>query len=230
MTTSSLSENIAQIRERVRVKSAKSPISSKSVRIVAASKSQPVSLIKEAAKLGIWDFGENYLQEALLKMDTLQDLGLTWHFIGPLQSNKAKRLAERFDWVHSVDRLSIAEKLNDKRPIFLGPLNFCLQVNIDNETTKSGCQPEEVPTLIQVINSLPRLRLRGLMVIPEAVSKTGGIERSFQATRRLFQQSKVAIPKLDTLSMGMSQDFELAIEQGSTVVRIGTALFGPRNR
>ena len=230
MSTSSLTENIAQILAKVRVKSLKSPISSKSVRVIAASKSQPVELIKKAAELGIRDFGENYLQEALPKMDILHNLHLVWHFIGPLQSNKAKRVAERFDWIHSVDRFSVAQKLSDKRPQHLGPLNFCLQVNISNEKNKSGCHPDELPKLLKATSSLPRLRLRGLMVIPAAIDNATDIEHAFQATRKLFDQSKVVIPKLDTLSMGMSQDFELAIEHGSTMVRLGSALFGPRNR
>ena len=230
MTISSLSENIAQIRNRVRVKSAKSPISSRSVRIVAASKSQPAAFLKEAAALGVCEFGENYLQEALPKMDILQGFHLTWHFIGPLQSNKAKGVAERFDWIHSVDRLSIAQKLSDRRPDCLKPLNVCVQVNISYEDTKSGCKPEELPNLLEAINSLPRLRLRGLMVIPAAADNAKEIERAFQATRTLFDHSKATIPNLDTLSMGMSADFELAIEQGANMVRLGTALFGPRNR
>ena len=230
MKNVALLKNIAQIRKRVSDKSSKTPISSKPVTIVAASKSQPIELLRDAAESGIRNFGENYLQEALPKMELLQNLNLTWHFIGPLQSNKAKGVAERFDWIHSVDRLSIAKRLSEKRPVHLKPLNVCLQVNISNESSKSGCRPTETLKLIKEVHTLPHILLRGLMVIPEAIRTRDDSATSFAETRELFELSKTLVPTLDTLSMGMSDDFELAIEHGSTMVRLGTALFGARNR
>ena len=159
MDSQTLLRNITQIRDRVSVKSAKTPITSKPVTIVAASKTQSAEVIRSAASFGINDFGENYLQEALVKMDLLKDLNLTWHFIGPLQSNKTKLVAEKFNWIHSLDRLSVAQQLSKKRPSELDPLNVCIQVNISNEISKSGCLPEEVSNLILDVRSLPaRLR------------------------------------------------------------------------
>ena len=230
MDSQTLLRNITQIRNRVSVKSAKTPITSKPVTIVAASKTQSAKVIRSAASFGINDFGENYLQEALVKMDLLKDLNLTWHFIGPLQSNKTKLVAEKFNWVHSLDRLSVAQQLSKKRPSELDPLNVCIQVNISNEISKSGCLPEEVSNLILDVRSLPRLRLRGLMIIPEIIEKRKQMSSPFERIRTLFDTCINFEDQLDTLSMGMSDDFELAIEHGSTMIRLGTALFGPRNR
>ena len=230
MDSQTLLRNITQIRDRVSVKSAKTPITSKPVTIVAASKTQSAEVIRSAASFGINDFGENYLQEALVKMDLLKDLNLTWHFIGPLQSNKTKLIAEKFNWIHSLDRLSVAQQLSKKRPSELDPLNVCIQVNISNEISKSGCLPEEVTNLILDVRSLPRLRLRGLMIIPEIIEKRKQMNNPFERIRTLFDTCINLEDQLDTLSMGMSDDFELAIEHGSTMIRLGTALFGPRNR
>ena len=230
MDSQTLLRNITQIRDRVSVKSAKTPITSKPVTIVAASKTQSAEVIRSAASFGINDFGENYLQEALVKMDLLKDLNLTWHFIGPLQSNKTKLVAEKFNWIHSLDRLSVAQQLSKKRPSELDPLNVCIQVNISNEINKSGCLPEEVSNLILDVRSLPRLRLRGLMIIPEIIEKRKQMSSPFERIRTLFDTCIKLEDQLDTLSMGMSDDFELAIEHGSTMIRLGTALFGPRNR
>ena len=230
MDSQTLLRNITQIRDRVSVKSAKTPITSKPVTIVAASKTQSAEVIRSAASFGINDFGENYLQEALVKMDLLKDLNLTWHFIGPLQSNKTKLVAEKFNWIHSLDRLSVAQQLSKKRPSELDPLNVCIQVNISNEINKSGCLPEEVSNLILDVRSLPRLRLRGLMIIPEIIEKRKQMSSPFEHIRTLFDTCINFEDQLDTLSMGMSDDFELAIEHGSTMIRLGTALFGPRNR
>ena len=230
MDSQTLLRNITQIRDRVSVKSAKTPITSKPVTIVAASKTQSAEVIRSAASFGINDFGENYLQEALVKMDLLKDLNLTWHFIGPLQSNKTKLVAEKFNWIHSLDRLSVAQQLSKKRPSELDPLNVCIQVNISNEINKSGCLPEEVSNLILDVRSLPRLRLRGLMIIPEIIEKRKQMSSPFERIRILFDTCTNFEDQLDTLSMGMSDDFELAIEHGSTMIRLGTALFGPRNR
>ncbi len=230
MDSQTLLRNITQIRDRVSVKSAKTPITSKPVTIVAASKTQSAEVIRSAASFGINDFGENYLQEALVKMDLLKDLNLTWHFIGPLQSNKTKLIAEKFNWIHSLDRLSVAKLLSKKRPTEIEPLNVCIQVNISDEISKSGCLPEEVSNLILDVRSLPRLRLRGLMIIPEIIAKRNQISSPFKRIRTLFDTCINFENQLDTLSMGMSDDFELAIEHGSTMIRLGTALFGPRNR
>ena len=230
MDSQTLLRNITHIRDRVSDKSAKTPITSKPVTIVAASKTQSAEVIRSAASFGINDFGENYLQEALVKMDLLKDLNLTWHFIGPLQSNKTKLIAEKFNWIHSLDRLSVAKQLSKKRPTELEPLNVCIQVNISNEISKSGCLPEEVSNLILDVRSLPRLRLRGLMIIPEIIEKREQTSSPFKRIRTLFDTCVNFENQLDTLSMGMSDDFELAIEHGSTMIRLGTALFGPRNR
>ena len=230
MDSQTLLRNITQIRDRVSVKSAKTPITSKPVTIVAASKTQSAEVIRSATRFGVNDFGENYLQEALVKMDLLKDLNLTWHFIGPLQSNKTKLIAEKFNWIHSLDRLSVAQQLSKKRPSELDPLNVCIQVNISNEISKSGCLPEEVSNLILDVRSLPRLRLRGLMIIPEIIEKRKQMSSPFKRIRTLFDTCVNFENQLDTLSMGMSDDFELAIEHGSTMIRLGTALFGPRNR
>jgi pyridoxal phosphate enzyme (YggS family) len=173
-------------------------------------------------------FGENYLQEALDKIAELVDLALEWHFIGPIQSNKTRPIAEHFDWVHSVDRLKIGQRLSDQRPDSKAPLNICLQVNISREATKAGCLPEEAPALAQALSRLPGLRLRGLMAIPKATDDPVEQRQAFADLRVLLQQISADVTGLDTLSMGMSSDLQPAIEEGATIVRVGTALFGPR--
>lgn len=197
------------------------------VTLLAVSKTRQADEVRALAALGVTDIGENYLQEALPKQDALADLPLTWHFIGPIQSNKTRDIASRFDWVHSVDRDRIARRLNDQRPDHLPPLNVCIQVNIDDEDSKSGVAPEQVPALAALIHDLPRLRLRGLMTIPRADAADGN-RAAFRRLAMTLSQLRHTIAALDTLSMGMSDDFEVAIAEGATLVRLGTALFGPR--
>ena len=202
------------------------------VTLLAVSKTKPSDMIRILAAEGQGDFGENYVQEAISKITELKDVTangspLVWHYIGHIQRNKTRDLAEHFDWVHGVDRLIIAERLNEQRPTMLAPLNVCIQVNIDDEASKSGCQPEEVPELVRQISQLPNLRLRGLMIIPAKDSTN-----AFAITKALFDDNRQnhAHPEdWDTLSMGMSGDIEQAIVAGSTMVRIGTAIFGARD-
>ena len=197
-----------------------------SVQLLAVSKTKPASAIREIHAAGVHDFGENYLQEALTKQQALSDLPLIWHFIGPIQSNKTKAIAEHFDWVHSVDRLKIAQRLSEQRPAGLAPLNICLQVNVSGEDSKSGCTPADLPALAKAVAALPNLRLRGLMAIPEPTEDRATQEAAFASLRKLQEGLGLG---LDTLSMGMSHDLEAAIAQGATWVRIGTALFGARD-
>lgn len=199
-----------------------------SVQLLAVSKTQPVAAIAALAAAGQSAFGENYAQEALDKIAALATLGLEWHFIGPLQANKTRAVAERFAWVHSVDRLKIAERLSVQRPIELPPLNICLQVNIDREPAKHGLDPSEVAAVAQAVAVLPNLRLRGLMAIPAPVADFAAQRRPLARLRELQESLNSAGLALDTLSMGMSDDLEAAIAEGATWVRIGTALFGPR--
>ncbi len=199
------------------------------VRLLAVSKTFPAAAVREAYGGGQNAFGENYLQEALQKIDTLRDLPLEWHFIGPIQSNKTRAIAENFDWVHSVDRLKIAERLSAQRPANLPQLNICLQVNVSAEESKSGVAPAEVAQLAQQLVYLPRIRLRGLMTIPAPA--VGGTEQraQFAQMRTLLERLNSLGLELDTLSMGMSHDYPAAIREGSTIVRIGTAIFGIRD-
>lgn len=200
------------------------------IALVAVSKMHPAARIAEAAAAGQRAFGENYLQEALAKMDTLgaQSAALEWHLIGPLQSNKTRPVAERFDWVQSVDRLKIAERLSAQRPDALPPLNVLLQVNVSGESTKSGVAPAEVAALAQGVAALPRLALRGLMAVPEPDPDAARQRARFASLRELFVRLRAAHPGMDTLSMGMSDDLESAVAEGATLVRIGTAIFGAR--
>jgi pyridoxal phosphate enzyme (YggS family) len=200
------------------------------VRLLAVSKTQAPSRILEAYNAGQRAFGENYLQEARDKQETLHSLDIEWHFIGPIQSNKTREIAEHFDWVHSVDRLKIAQRLSQQRPTHLAPLNICVQVNIDNEATKSGVSLEQLPLLMDNINALPQLALRGLMVIPAQRESTQQQEIVFSKVADTLKQLALSNPLLttDTLSMGMSGDIEPAIAAGSTIVRVGSAIFGPR--
>ncbi|RZG87423.1 YggS family pyridoxal phosphate-dependent enzyme [Acinetobacter venetianus] len=197
------------------------------VQLLAVSKTHPSLALREMYAVGQRSFGENYLQEALTKIEELQDLEIEWHFIGHVQRNKTKHLAEKFDWVHGVDRLIIAERLSSQRLESQKTLNICLQVNIDGQDSKDGCQPEEVSELVKQISRLPNIRLRGLMVIPAPENHA-----AFADAKVLFEQvkSQHAQPLAwDTLSMGMSADLDAAIAAGSTMVRIGTALFGKRS-
>ncbi len=196
--------------------------------LLAVSKRHSVSAIRELAEAGQRDFGENQVQEALSKQPELADLPITWHFIGHVQSNKTKAIAEHFDWVHAVDRLKIARRLSEQRPDELPPLNICLQVNVDNEASKSGVSVDEVTDLARACADLPKLKLRGLMCLP-------AIREGFDAQREPFAKLATALADVeaagiavDTLSMGMSGDYEAAIAEGATIIRVGTALFGPR--
>ncbi|MBB4818316.1 pyridoxal phosphate enzyme (YggS family) [Pseudomonas alcaligenes] len=223
---STIAENIAKVRARIREAAQASERDFSAIGLLAVSKTKPAAAIREAHACGVVDFGENYLQEALAKQQELADLPLTWHFIGPIQSNKTKPIAEHFHWVHSVDRLKIAERLSAQRPTHLPPLNICLQVNVSGEASKSGCAPEELPALAAAVAALPNLHLRGLMAIPEPTEDRAEQHAAFA---RLQQLSHALNLPLDTLSMGMSHDLEAAIAEGATWVRIGTALFGARD-
>ncbi|MBD8707626.1 YggS family pyridoxal phosphate-dependent enzyme [Pseudomonas sp. CFBP 13711] len=223
---STIAENISTLAERIRSAAQAVQRDPASVGLLAVSKTKPASDLREAYDAGLRDFGENYLQEALGKQAELSDLPLIWHFIGPIQSNKTRAIAEHFAWVHSVDRLKIAQRLSEQRPPELPPLNICIQVNVSGEASKSGCSPEDLPALAQAISALPNLKLRGLMAIPEPTDDRDEQNASFAAVSTL--QAQLGLP-LDTLSMGMSHDLEAAIAQGATWVRIGTALFGARN-
>ncbi|MEO7404064.1 MAG: YggS family pyridoxal phosphate-dependent enzyme [Burkholderiales bacterium] len=197
--------------------------------LVAVSKTHPAAAIRTVYQYGERDFGENYLQEALDKMEALADLAITWHFIGPIQSNKTRAIAERFSWVHSVDRLKIAERLSAQHPATLPPLNVCLQVNTSGEASKSGCTPTELPALAKSVAALPGLRLRGLMTVPEPTPDIALQRRRFDLLRVMRDTLNATGLTLDTLSMGMTDDMETAIAAGSTMVRIGTAIFGARS-
>ena len=199
-----------------------------SVTLVAVSKTQPADAVRALAQRGQTAFGENYLKEALAKQQALADLPLQWHFIGPIQSNKTRDIAEHFDWVHSVDRLKIAQRLSDQRRPAQPPLSVCLQVNVSGEDSKSGCTLSELPALAAAVHALPQLKLRGLMAIPAPVASTDDPARPFILLRQAFDALLADGFPLDTLSMGMSDDFELAIAHGATHIRVGSALFGPR--
>jgi pyridoxal phosphate enzyme (YggS family) len=201
-----------------------------SVQLLAVSKAFSAGAVRSLAGLGQRRFGESYLQEALDKQAALTDLKLVWHFIGPLQSNKTRGVAEHFAWAHSVDRPKIARRLSDQRPRTLPPLNICLQVNLSGETSKSGVTPQGLVALAEEVSRLPGLRLRGLMAIPAPTSDMGAQREAFRRLRNLFEDLSARGLELDTLSMGMSADLEAAIAEGATIVRIGTALFGPRSR
>ena len=228
MNKQQLTDNIAKVRSRVRESAEKCQRQESTILLLAVSKTRPADEIRDAADCGLRHFGENYLQEALDKIEQLQDLDLVWHFIGPIQSNKTRPIATHFDWVHSVDRAKIARRLNDQRPESLAPLNICLQVNISGEDSKSGISPAELPALAQAVAQLPRLRLRGLMAIPEATDDVARQHADFSRLRELLEEVREMAAEADTLSMGMSADMEAAIAEGATIVRIGTDIFGPR--
>lgn len=223
---STIAENISTLAQRIRNAAQAAGRDPASIGLLAVSKTKPANDLRQAHAAGLLDFGENYLQEALAKQVELNDLPLIWHFIGPIQSNKTRAIAENFAWVHSVDRLKIAQRLSEQRPPELPPLNICIQVNVSGEASKSGCSPEDLPALAQAISALPNLKLRGLMAIPEPTDDRDEQNASFAAVSTL--QAQLGLP-LDTLSMGMSHDLESAIAQGATWVRIGTALFGARD-
>ena len=200
-----------------------------SVTLLAVSKGQSAAAIDAAARAGVENFGENFLQEALPKIESLTGRELTWHFIGRLQANKTRQVAENFAWVHGVDRFKIAERLSAQRPSNLPPLNLCLQLHIGGEDSKGGVAAAELAQLAQEVRALPRIRLRGLMSMPPAESEVARQRRWFNETRQVFDYLNEHGHGLDTLSMGTSADFEAAIAEGATIVRIGTAIFGPRS-
>ena len=235
-SSDSLAQRYKQLQAEIGAASEAAGRSEGAVHLLAVSKTQPASAIADVAALGQRDFGENYLQEALEKIHALRELSLTWHFIGPIQSNKTRDIAEHFDWVHSVDREKIAQRLSEQRPAHLPPLNICIQVNIDDEDSKSGVAIADVPALATIVHALPGLTFRGLMAIPRADSADHNaaafrtLAMTLSSLRNTISDLKTQhTSQLDTLSMGMSDDFKVAIAEGATFVRLGTALFGPRN-
>jgi pyridoxal phosphate enzyme (YggS family) len=228
MGPQNLPEQLRNLRNRIDSATRAAVRNADSVTLLAVGKGQPVNMLRAAAQLGVRDFGESYVQEALEKIEALRDLGLTWHFIGRLQANKTRPVATHFDWVHAVDRLKIAERLSEQRPFHASPLNVCLQVNIGGELSKGGVEIAELPALAAGVARLPRLKLRGLMCIPPDEDDPARQRHWFSAMRRELEALNAAGAGLDTLSMGMSGDFESAILEGATVIRIGTALFGER--
>ena len=229
MGPQNLPENLRRVQERINSAARLSDRRVDSVTLLAVAKSQPAASIRAAHQAGLSQFGESYVQEAVAKIEVLQDLALTWHFIGTIQANKTRVIAERFAWVHAVDRLRIAERLCEQRPYHAPPLNVCLQVNLAAEASKGGVAPAAVGELAARVAALPRLRLRGLMCIPPPAEADMALQRArFAELARLRATLNAAGAGLDTLSMGMSADLEAAVMEGATIVRIGTALFGAR--
>ncbi len=226
MTT--IQANLQVVRNRIAAACAAAGRNPASVALLAVSKTFSAEAIRAAAAAGQVAFGESYSQEALPKLAGLADMPLEWHFIGPLQSNKTRPVAEHFAWVHSVERLKIIERLSAQRPAGLPPLNVCVQVNVSGEASKNGCTPAEAPALCHAVARLPNLRLRGLMAIPEQTEKSAQAGRQFAHLRELRDGLVAEGLTLDTLSMGMSHDLEAAIMAGATIVRVGTAIFGER--
>jgi pyridoxal phosphate enzyme, YggS family len=227
-----IAHNLAQVRDKISAAATRCGRASEEVTLLAVSKTKPASAIAEAIEAGQRAFGENYVQEGVDKIHFFQQQGnadLQWHFIGPLQSNKSRLVAEHFDWCHTLDRLRIATRLNDQRPAELGPLNVLIQINISDENSKSGIALDELDALATEVAALPRLTLRGLMAIPAPESS---YERQFAVARQMavaFEALKARFDTVDTLSLGMSDDMDAAIAAGSTMVRIGTAIFGARD-
>lgn len=223
-----VTENLRKINESIASTAELAGRDPGTITLVAVSKRQPLERIRAAIAAGQRHFGENFLQEAAAKMDELRGSGLIWHFIGAIQSNKTRAIAERFDWVHTIDREKIARRLNEQRPEEMGPLDVCIQVNVDEEATKSGCDPGRVRDLASRLATMPNLRLRGLMCIPAPAEGITAQRRPFARLRKMLESLRDDGIELDTLSMGMSDDLEAAILEGATMVRIGTAVFGPR--
>ncbi|WP_063533544.1 YggS family pyridoxal phosphate-dependent enzyme [Burkholderia sp. MSMB1589WGS] len=228
---SDLAARFASVHRRIDDAACAAGRDPRAVTLLAVSKTFPADAVRAAHAAGQRAFGENYVQESIDKIDTLADLRaeLEWHFIGPLQSNKTRPVAERFDWVHTVDRLKIAQRLSGQRPAHLPPLNVCVQVNISGETSKSGIAPADAAELARAIAALPALRLRGLMAIPEPATDPEAKRAPHRALHALLEQLRAGGLALDTLSMGMSDDLEAAVAEGATIVRIGTAIFGARD-
>lgn len=228
---SKIAANISRLRAEIQCAAAIAGRNANDIMLLAVSKGQSSDAIAAAHRAGVSDFGENYLQEALGKMRALPGLGLRWHFLGPVQSNKTRGIAERFDWLHSLDRLAIAERLSRQRPADRPPLQVCLQVDLDREVTKAGVAPHALEALALAVAELPGLRLRGLMAIPRPRRGRDAQRQPFRELAALLANLRRASPQLaglDTLSMGMSADYQAAVLEGATLVRIGQALFGPR--
>ncbi len=230
MNARQLPDNISKVLRRVRLSAEKSQRQASDIVVLAVSKTRPPEDIRTAHAAGLREFGESYLQEAVAKIEQLQDLDLVWHFVGPIQSNKTRAIAAHFDWVHSVDRLKIARRLSEQRPAEMPPLNICLQVNISAEESKSGVDLQQLPQLAREVAALPRLELRGLMAIPAPSEDFAQQRQAFATLRHALEGLRDVAPHMDTLSMGMSGDLEAAIAEGSTLIRVGTAIFGPRQR
>jgi pyridoxal phosphate enzyme (YggS family) len=228
MTT--IAVNLQAVRDRIARAALAAVRSASDIRLIAVSKTFPAEMIAAAHAEDQGAFGENYVQEALAKITRLSHLPLEWHFIGPIQSNKTRAIAEHFHWVHSIDRGKIAVRLNDARPAELPPLKVCIQINVSGEDSKSGAIPGTELALAQAVSALPRLKLCGLMTIPEPTMDAALQRRRFARLRKLMDEIKATGMALDTLSMGMSDDLEAAIAEGATMVRIGTAIFGQRQK
>jgi pyridoxal phosphate enzyme (YggS family) len=224
------SESVQVVQNRIAEAARAARRSVDSVTLLAVSKGQSSAAIDSAARAGIEHFGENFVQESLPKLQALAGLELTWHFIGRLQANKTRPVAERFAWVHTVDRLRIAERLSEQRPFHAPPLNVCLQLHVGGEASKGGLEAADIPALARQVAALPRLRLRGLMSMPPAENDVSRQRQWFHETRQVFDYLNEHGMGLDTLSMGTSADFEAAIAEGATIVRVGTAIFGPREK
>ncbi|MGH8728647.1 MAG: YggS family pyridoxal phosphate-dependent enzyme [Burkholderiales bacterium] len=225
---SALYHNFVALRERVARAAKEAGRNTEDICILAVSKTWPPEVVREVADLGQRAFGENQVQEAIPKLESLSDMLLEWHFIGPIQSNKTRAIAENFSWAHSVEREKIAQRLNDSHPDALAPLNVCLQVNISKEPQKSGVTPADARKLAEFVSGLPRLKLRGLMAIPEQTADVEASRAQFRELRELRDELNERGLDMDTLSMGMSHDLEAAILEGATIVRVGTAIFGER--
>ncbi|RTZ75777.1 MAG: YggS family pyridoxal phosphate-dependent enzyme [Gammaproteobacteria bacterium] len=228
MNPSRIAERLAQVKQRIAAAARSCDRDPNAVRLIAVSKTRPVSDILEAHAAGQHAFGENYLQDALPKIEALQEYPLEWHFIGRIQSNKTRDIASHFHWVHTLSSAKHARRLSDQRPVELAPLQVCIQVNISGEASKSGTTPEAAGALAEVIAGLPRLALRGLMTMPPADSTEAQQRQIFSALRHLLEDLNRTGLSMDSLSMGMSNDMQAAICEGATMVRIGTAIFGPR--
>jgi PLP dependent protein len=223
-----IANNLQALRAEIAAAAAAAHRTDDCITLVAVSKGHGAEQVRAAAACGVTDFGESYLQEALPKIDALRDLAMTWHFIGRIQANKTAAVAADFDWVHGVDRLRIAERLSAQRPHYAPPLQVCIQVNIAGEAAKAGIEPAAARQLVQAVGALPRLKLRGLMCILPPGGSAPDNRATFGAMQLLLQQLNAQGAGLDTLSMGMSADFREAIAQGATLIRVGTAIFGPR--
>ncbi|BDY03556.1 YggS family pyridoxal phosphate-dependent enzyme [Ferrimonas sp. YFM] len=226
MTT--IADQLSLAQEQIAQSAAVVGRNSDEITLLAVSKTKPASMLREAYEAGQRHFGENYLQESLEKQQQLTDLEIIWHFIGPIQSNKTRPIAEQFHWVHSVDRIKVARRLAEQRPHELPPLNICLQVNISDEESKSGASADEVTALAREVSQLENIRLRGLMAIPMATQDPEQQRAQFAKVKKLFNELKSEFSDIDTLSMGMSGDLDAAIAEQSTMVRLGTAIFGAR--